>query len=118
MVAATVVAKGVVAMVAEARAVEKVVAGWEEAMEVVVRAAVRAVAMAEETMVVAAMVEEATGEVATGEAAMVAVKVVLSGAYLGRFLFRSAFCTFYFSVPTERGLEAVVASRAGHPHRT
>ena len=60
-VAATVVAEGVVVMVAEARAVEKVVVGWEEAMEVVVRAAVRAVAMAEETMVVAAMVEEATG---------------------------------------------------------
>ena len=118
MVAATVVAEGVVVMVAEARAVEKVVAGWEEAMEVVVRAAVRAVAMAEETMVVAAMVEEATGEVATGEAAMVAVKESGPPVRAQVPLFRSAFCTFYFSLPTERGPEAVVASRAGHPHRT
>ena len=96
MVAATVVAEGVVVMVAAAMAVEKVVAGWEEAMEVVVRAAVRAMAMAEETMVVAAMVEEATGEVATGEAAMVAVKVMV--------LFRSMFCTsYFFSLPSRKG---------------
>ena len=101
LVAATVVAEGVVVMVAEARAVEKVVAGWEEAMEVVVRAAVRAVAMAEETMVVAAMVEEATGEVATGEAVKgSSLRCVCS--YFGGA--RTSGCTsYFFSLPPERG---------------